>query len=48
MYGVGELSWPDGRIYKGSSNMNPLGSFFNDKKDGYGEYFWVDGKNYKG
>ena len=33
MHGLGVYSWPDGRKY--------VGSYIQDKKEGYGEYTWV-------
>lgn len=38
MEGKGEFLWKDGRKY--------VGTYKDDKKDGYGEFFWGDGVIY--
>ena len=41
MHGEGVVfTWPNGRKY--------IGSFANDKKEGYGIHEWMDGRKYRG
>ena len=40
MSGQGTYTWPDGRTY--------IGSYVNDKKEGFGTYFWADGRKFEG
>lgn len=40
MHGEGIFTWKDNRKY--------IGSYVNDKKEGYGEFTWPSGKVYKG
>jgi len=40
MHGYGELTWPDGKRYKGE--------YFEDKKHGLGCFFWPNGSKYDG
>ena len=40
MHGEGEFTFIDGKKY--------IGTYVEDKKEGYGEFYWPDGKIYKG
>ena len=40
MHGKGEMTYEDGRTYKGS--------YYKDAKDGFGVYTWPNGKIYEG
>lgn len=40
MHGEGVYKWKDGRKY--------VGSYQNDKKNGFGKYYWNDGRIFEG